>query len=269
MLLIINFEQKKGLKFYWLYTSLALTFLACGDAEVAETTSVIPETTVVDTVPEVEEDPYPRLTSRNAVDFIRQFGKEHLETRVLIRTTLGDMKVKLYEGTPLHRANFIMLIKRGYFNNTFFYRVVKEFMIQGGNTDDEETRFKRDMIGAYDLPHEINEKYFHKRGALALSRDYDNNPLKLSDPYNFYIVQGKKFTSGELHILEVDYEKQFTSIQKNTYTTLGGAPHLDGEHTVFGEVYEGFEVIDKIAEVETDGINWPIKDIVINMEIIE
>lgn len=243
---------------------LASTFLILGCAEEETVAAPKPVTTTDD------DDDYFFLKTENAVEFLTQYGKENPETKVQITTTFGVIKLKLYEETPLHRANFIMLVKKGYFNDTYFYRVAKDFVIQGGNTDMEQTQAKRTAIGRYSIPHEIQPlKFYHKKGALCAAREWENNPDKMSDVYNFYIVQGKKM--HELHLDELDRDREWKipSEQRSTYMSKGGAPHLDGEHTVFGEVYEGMDVIEKISQVEVDAVEWPKVDIVMQVEIIE
>jgi peptidyl-prolyl cis-trans isomerase B (cyclophilin B) len=220
--------------------------------------------------PVVEDDGYFFLKTSNAVEFLTQYGKDNPETKVQITTVFGVMKLKLYEETPLHRANFLMLVKEGYFNDTYFYRVAKDFVIQGGNTDLELTQAKRTAIGKYTIPNEILPlKYYHKRGALCAAREWENNPDKMSDVYNFYIVQGKKMHELHLDDLDRDRDWKIPSEQRSMYMSRGGAPHLDGEHTVFGVVYEGLDVIAKIADVEVDGVEWPKVDIIMQVEVIE
>ncbi|MEN8138142.1 MAG: peptidylprolyl isomerase [Bacteroidota bacterium] len=209
------------------------------------------------------------LTNENAVDFLTKYGKEHPETIIEISTNYGDMQVKLYEDTPLHRANFLYLINEKYYNGTFFHRVVKGFMIQAGNTDNWGTSGKRAKIGTYKLPAEIKANRFHKKGALAASRSYVDNPDKLTFPFEFYIVQGHTFDKQTMDMVEEQYKKKISTEQRKEYYRIGGTPHLDGEHTVFGEVIEGFDTIDKIASVQTDKGEWPEINVVIQMRIIK
>jgi peptidyl-prolyl cis-trans isomerase B (cyclophilin B) len=209
------------------------------------------------------------LTSENAVEFLTKYGKENPETELYIHTNYGSMKVKLYEDTPLHRANFIYLAKEKYWNDTYFHRVVNGFMIQGGNTDNWGTSGKRAKIGTYKIPNEIKPERFHKKGALSASRSYIENPEKKTAPFEFFIVQGHTFSKGQLEMLEEQYKKKVPEFAKKVYYKSGGTPHLDKEHTVFGELTEGFDVLDKIAAVETDKGEWPIKNVVMNIEIIK
>ncbi len=210
-----------------------------------------------------------RLTQENAEEVLLNFGKSIASDTVRLQTTMGDILIKLYQETPLHRANFLMLTQRKFYDETLFYRVMKDFMIQGGDSDDLKFRGKKRRIGKYKIPAEINPaQHFHKRGAVAMAREYDNNPEKLSSTYEFYIVQSGPLTPLELQGVAEEYGVSFTEIQKQVYTTIGGAPHLDGEHTVFGEVVEGMNVVDKIANVEVGEGNWPIENVMVTKATI-
>lgn len=184
---------------------------------------------------------------------------------VVISTHLGEIKLKLYDETPLHRDNFIKLVNEHYFDSTLFHRVINKFMIQGGDPDS-----RRAVAGAmlgnggpnYTIPAEFIPALIHKKGVLAAAREGDMvNPQKASSGSQFYIVQGKVFTTEELDMLSKRMGKSFTAEQIKTYTTIGGTPHLDGSYTVFGEVISGWDVIDKIAAVATDQNNRPKEDI--------
>lgn len=187
------------------------------------------------------------ITQANVEEKLLAYGKENPETEVIIHTDYGDMKVRLYKETPLHRANFIMLNKLNFYDSTVFYRVIKGFMIQGGSAsageEDEigrSTDQKTWSIGDYRIPAEFNKKLIHKRGALAMANDADLfvskglKPDYTSDPFQFYIVHQRR-----------------------------GAKHLDNRYTVFGEVISGFEVLDKIANapVEEFGDHYPIEPV--------
>lgn len=193
------------------------------------------------------------LTLETAVDSLTAFAKNNPDSIVVISTRHGDMKVRLYSGTPLHRANFLRLVKSGYYDQGEFFRVVPGFAIQGGDSD------KRTMKqGPYRIPQEVNTKYYHKKGALAMARYGDErNPAKESSSNNFYLVQGKVITMDELRAYEAQKNIKYTPEQIKTYTTIGGEPSLDQEYTVFGEVIEGLEVIDSIAQEPTDAQSWP------------
>jgi peptidyl-prolyl cis-trans isomerase B (cyclophilin B) len=181
-----------------------------------------------------------QITNENKKEVLLQYGKENPETNVIIETDFGIIKVRLYEETPLHRANFIKLIKDGYYDNPEFYRVVEQFVVQGG-----VPQKKLD----YTIPAEFNPRFFHKRGALAMARVEENNPGKESSSTEFYFSQGSKYADW-------DYDEQVKNLtltttpeQRKLYTTIGGELSLDGRYTVFGEVTEGLDVIDKIAAV--------------------
>ncbi|MGD1848415.1 MAG: peptidylprolyl isomerase [Salibacteraceae bacterium] len=211
---------------------------------------------------------FEKLTYKNAAQQLKALAQEHPETMVEISTEYGNITLRLFEETPLHRTNFIRLVKAGYYDQTQFYRVVKEFMIQGGNSDDLEIQSVKGKLGIYQITAEINPKFSLRRGAVAMARVRENNPKKKSAPYSFYIVQGKKYTPGELRGVEETYELKFNAEQTEVYTTVGGAPYLDYDHTVFGEVVEGMDVVDKIAEVETDKREWPLQLIHTKMKVL-
>ena len=175
------------------------------------------------------------------------------ETLVLIKTTKGDITVKLYNDTPLHRDNFIKLINEGWYNNSPFHRVINNFMIQGGQNQDGT------LDPGYKVPAEIRANHIHKKGALAAARQADFvNPEKASSGSQFYIVQGQVLSEAHVQMYQQRLGKTFTQEQIDTYTTVGGTPHLDGEYTVFGEVVEGMDVIDKIAGVKTGHQDVPV-----------
>jgi peptidyl-prolyl cis-trans isomerase B (cyclophilin B) len=209
-----------------------------------------------------------RLTDKNVEKELLKYGKENKETVVLLKTTKGDMKIRLYKNTPLHRANFIRLIKNDFYKETMFYRVVNHFMIQGGDNDDWSRQSIKNRMGNYTIPAEIRESNIHKKGALSMAREYENNPDKRSVSFEFFIVQGTKYTEGELLGAEQEYNIKISPEHKKIYETIGGTPHLDGQHTVFGQVIEGLDVIDSIASVKVDEGDWPIKDIKIDFEIL-
>lgn len=194
-------------------------------------------------------------------------------TMILISTNYGDMKAVLYDETPLHRDNFIKLVKEGYYDGTLFHRVIDGFMIQGGDPD-SKTAKPNQMLGqggpGYTIPAEFKQSLIHKKGALAAARMGDNvNPQKASSGSQFYIAQGKRYTSDELNMLSARMGKQFNQIQKDAYTNEGGVPFLDYEYTVFGQVIEGLEVIDKIAKVQKDRYDRPIEDVKMTISIVE
>jgi peptidyl-prolyl cis-trans isomerase B (cyclophilin B) len=192
------------------------------------------------------------------------FGQSSTQTEAvyLIKTSLGNIKIKLYNETPGHRDNFAKLVKEGFYNGSIFHRVINQFMIQGGGAKNGT-----EDVG-YTIPAEINSKFMHKKGALAAARMPDQvNPNKESSGSQFYIVQGRKFTDAELDELEKRLNRKFTAEEREAYKTVGGTPHLDGAYTIFGEVIDGMDVIDKIAAVKTGAANKPVEDI--KMEIVE
>ncbi|MDY8137404.1 peptidylprolyl isomerase [Aquimarina sp. 2201CG5-10] len=199
----------------------------------------IPKKDTEDKLVTEEVEPF-KLTNKNLREFMAQYGKENPETLVKIKTSFGDIHIQLYKQTPLHRANFIYLVKQKYFDETFFYRVAKGFVIQGGNSDRQQMARKRFEIGDYTVPQEPVKGFKHHRGAVALSKQWVDNPSNRSTPFEFFIVVAKN-----------------------------GAYHLDGEHTIFGKVVKGMNVVDKISKVPVDESEWPKEDIFIKAEIIK
>lgn len=179
--------------------------------------------------------------------------KKDFKKDVLLQTTMGDIVVRLSDSTPLHRDNFLKLVKIRYFDSVLFHRVIKDFMIQGGDPDSKNAPAGQPLGNggpAYTIPAEFRQSLFHKKGVIAAARD--NNPQKASSGSQFYIVQGKKFTEADLENLENNrLKRKIPADQKEVYKTLGGTPHLDQNYTVFGEVVKGLEVVDNIAAVET------------------
>ncbi len=198
---------------------------------------------------------------------------EQPEQLVKISTEYGDMVVKLYNGTPLHRDNFIKLVKGNYYDSLLFHRVIKDFMIQGGDPDSKGAA-PGQMLGnggpGYTIPAEFNKEYFHKKGVLAAAREGDNvNPDKASSGSQFYIVQGRKWKNMELNTMEQQVGHTIPWEQKEVYMSIGGTPHLDRNYTVFGEVITGMEVIDKIAALKTDQMARPVEDIKMSITLMD
>ena len=252
---------------------------------------------------------------------IKERGDKEPETKVVLETSLGKIKLKLYNETPKHRDNFIKLVKDHFYDGVLFHRVIQSFMIQSGDPDSKNAK-QGAMLGNGEfgstLPAEFDPKLFHKMGALAAARQGDDvNPKKESSGCQFYIVQGRPFTDSLLNLQEQrinNYSKQmicnnllgmpenakdkervlafqqtrqmdsllaviakyqpaveaefakttpykFSDEQRKAYTTLGGAPHLDGSYTVYGEVLEGMDIVDKIAAVQVDGNARPVEDV--------
>ena len=238
---------------------------------------------------------------------------------VMIKTNVGDIKVKLYNETPLHRDNFIKLVNSGFYEGILFHRVINEFMIQAGDPltrSDSETI--SDSLKNYTIPAEFNSTLFHKKGALAAARQGNEiNPYMRSSGTQFYIVQGKKYNDNELTNAEVRINSQikqgkfnilvretmdslrsvsstatdaevqelasrkmfnyltstpdfkYTPEQRIVYNSIGGTPRLDGTYTVFGEVVEGLDVVDRIAAEKTDQSDKPLTNItIIKMKVV-
>ncbi|MDR0725916.1 MAG: peptidylprolyl isomerase [Prevotellaceae bacterium] len=195
--------------------------------------------------------------------------EEEKSMKVLLETSEGNIVLQLYEDTPLHSENFLKLVKDKYYNGVIFHRVIANFMIQSGDpTSKNPTPDGQYGRGGpdYRIPAEILPNHHHKKGVLAAARTA--NPAKESSGSQFYIVQGKIF---DLEDLKAEEEKKkagdpnfkFSEEAVKNYTTIGGTPHLDGEYTVFGEVIEGLDVLDKIALTETRPGDRPVKDILI------
>lgn len=182
---------------------------------------------------------------------------------VRIRTDYGVSIIKLYNETPLHRDNFIKLVKEGFYNGLLFHRIIKDFMIQGGDPDSRNA-VKGAELGegdlGYTIPAEFRDSLFHKKGALAAARD--ENPDKASSAAQFFIVEGETFTDGALDSLETlrMEGRKIPAYQREVYKTIGGVPYLDQRYTVFGEVVEGIDMFDKLENVATDSNDRPLVD---------
>lgn len=199
------------------------------------------------------------ITPENLTSVLSQYGKENPEDEVIIDTDYGTIKLRLFHDVPLHRANFVKLIKDGYYDNADFYRVEKEFMIQGGDLNR-----KLD----YRIPAEFNDKYFHKRGALSMARTDENNPNKESSSAEFFIVQGERYADWDIDQQARDNGLTLTPEQRETYLSQGGYMSLDKQYTVFGEVTEGLDVVDKIASVKVYNKDKPIKKIPMKISVV-
>jgi cyclophilin family peptidyl-prolyl cis-trans isomerase len=214
---------------------------------------------------------------------ISSFGqKKEQRAIILMKTSMGDMQIELYNETPLHRDNFLKKVKSGAFNGLLFHRVIKDFMIQGGDPNSKnapkgahlgEGQPNEELIPAeFRLP-----KIFHKRGSIAMARDGDDtNPKRSSSSWQFYIVWGKKFSDEDLAKIQSRLDERTKGEVKidpscaEVYKTIGGTPHLDGQYTVFGEVIKGLDVVDKIQNVSTDEFDRPIDDVkIIKAKVIK
>lgn len=213
------------------------------------------------------------------------FGQEQKDLSkcavVKILTNYGTMKVALYNETPQHRDNFIKLVKSNFYEDVLFHRIIREFMVQAGDPQSKDSTFTGRLgsggVG-YTIPAEFVPELFHKKGALAAARQGDDvNPEKASSGCQFYIVTGRQFDRKEIDLLERrlkemynNPEFHFDDNQRLTYMTFGGAPHLDGAYTVFGELIDGFEVLDSIERVKTDPTDRPVEPVrIISMSIIK
>jgi len=189
-------------------------------------------------------------------------------TYAMIETEFGDMKIKLYNSTPLHRDNFIKLAKEGFYEDLLFHRVMNEFMIQGGDPD-SRTASPQQQLGmggpGYQIDAEIGA--LHLKGALAAART--PNPEKRSSGSQFYIVHGRAVSDAELDQIQQMRNITYSPEQRQLYKELGGYPSLDFEYTVYGEVVEGLEVIDQIATVTTGQANRPVQDVKMNIRILK
>ncbi|WP_422859413.1 peptidylprolyl isomerase [Flagellimonas sp. S174] len=227
-----------------LFTSILLFFLlSCGEKNKKEEQQSATQEEVKDSIPQVSENLEPEeeekeeefvLTEENAIDFFFEYAKEEKANRVKLTTSLGSFTVQLYDNVPYHKANFIYLARKGYFDNTQFHRVVKDFIIQGGNSDDKATPQKRRKIGRYLLPPDAKKGYKHHRGTISMPSSERDNPHKLASPYEFFIV-----------------------------VTKPGSYHLDGSYTPFGRVVQGMDVVDAINEVPVGDGDWPWQNVYI------
>ena len=179
------------------------------------------------------------LNAETAIPFLKAYGEKHPENKVRIETPLGSFDVLLFDKTPYHRANFIFLTKQQYFNNTYFHRVVPNFIIQGGNSDNTDTGQKRRKIGKYLLPPDTRKGHKHHRGVISMPSSEIENPHKLASPYEFFIVHQSP-----------------------------GAYHLDGSYTVFGKVIRGMEVVDAINALPTDKREWPLTNMRMRITVL-
>lgn len=214
------------------------------------------------------------MTMVNAQNFVKQANKPQKGALVEMVTTKGRMLLLLYDDTPLHRDNFLKLVSEKVYDSLLFHRVIEKFMIQGGDPDSKNAKPGM-MLGegslGYNIPAEFRPHLFHKRGALCAAREGDIvNPKKESSSSQFYIVQGQVWSPGDLDMMAKRFKKEFSPEQVKTYTTIGGAPHLDGDYTVFGEVIEGMEVVDKIAASPRDRSDRPLEDVrILTVKVIK
>ncbi|MBB6680118.1 peptidylprolyl isomerase [Aequorivita sp. 609] len=241
--------MKKKFIVYFAYLAIGcVIFASCEDKK--KTTETVVETKTkkeveVEDETKVENDKkndYPKITNENVVEFLTEYGKTNPETKVLITSRYGDIVIELYKDTPLHRANFIYLVKQKYFDETFFHRVVPNFIIQAGNSDLVSTPRKRAAIGnEYLLPAEIIPGRIHQYGTVSGAKEYRENPDHRTAPYEFFIFHGPKSSTS----------------------------HLNGKYTVFGNVIKGMDVVEKISNVKADDGDWPLENIYISAKVVE
>lgn len=219
--------------------SFLIVFISCNEKKTVQNKQIIPPAKkVIKSIPKKEEKIF-ILNDKNAIPFFFEYGKNNKENKIRIETKYGDIDIELFNETPYHRANFIYLTKKKYFDGTSFHRVVKDFIIQGGNSDSYEISKRRRNIGRYLLPPDSNKGFKHHRGILSIPSSDIDNPYKLASPYEFFIVQSKN-----------------------------GAYHLDKNYTPFGKVIRGMDIVDIICNLETDKREWPIENIKIKVSII-
>lgn len=202
-----------------------------------------------------------------------QITEVQTEQLIKIETSLGDMMIKLYNETPGHRDNMIKLIQDGFYKDQLFHRVIGDFMVQGGDPHSKGAE-KGQRLGTggpgYTIPAEFHENLIHKKGALAAARQGDRmNPDKESSGSQFYLVQGRVFSPEELNLMAQKMMNNPSKEVSEIYTTLGGTPHLDGSYSVFGEVVEGLEILERIAAIDTDAYNRPLEDVVYSISLVK
>ena len=201
-------------------------------------------------------------------------NQEPSNIHVKIETTMGDITVKLYDETPQHRDNFLSLIEEDFYEGVLFHRVIDHFMIQAGDPMSRDA-VPGEPLGSggpgYTIPAEIVPGIYHQKGALAAARQGDQvNPERESSGSQFYIVQGRVFSEEGLSRMAEERDLDLNEEQREIYTTTGGTPHLDNAYTVFGQVVEGLEIVERIAAMETDDRDRPIEDVsIVRMEVIE
>jgi len=236
--------------------ALALALAACGPTDQPATTAPPPK-------PAPPGPDIATLTDSAVAPQMLAYLRQYPGSEVLFKTRLGNIRVKLYEDTPIHRANFLLLTRRGVFDETVFNRVVKGFAVQGGQSLNRTIRLHR-----YRLPPEITPQHFHFKGVLGMARyDDEKNPGHLSSNTDFYFVVGEKLVPFQA---KAAAGRPLTPAQLKTYATLGGVPSLDGKYTVFGEVIEGLDVVEAISKIPVDPQDkWPINDVAMKVEVVK
>jgi len=226
---------------------IVLFFGSCEDKKKASDADNSRDKNEIETKTEAETEPdaiseYPKITNNNVVSFLTEYGKKNPQTKVLITTRFGDIEMEFYKDTPLHRANFIYLVKQHYFDETFFHRVVPNFIIQAGNSDLTSTQKKRAELGKeYLLPAEIIPGRVHEYGTISGAKEYRENPDNRTAPYEFFIFLGPKSSTT----------------------------HLNGKYTIFGRVIKGMDVVEEISKVKADDGDWPLQNIYITAKVLD
>ena len=252
---------------YVFLISLAwLLFSGCAESQPAASPSAAPQEGAVQTAADsaaiaakAKILAYPPLSDDNCEAFLSQWEPDDPGALIQVDTKYGPMTLELFEDVPLHAANFRYKVQRGYYRPSEFVRIVPEFVVQGGNSEDPRAQEMRWLIGKHTLPSEFSENHRHVRGAVAMGRTYKGNPDKRSASYDFYIVVGRDVTSRELQQIEREKGITYSEAQKARYLAEGGTPHLDNEHTVFGRLVDGWDVLDQLSQVPTDESDWPLQ----------
>jgi|AntDeeMinimDraft_4_1070355.scaffolds.fasta_scaffold04124_4 peptidylprolyl isomerase len=187
---------------------------------------------------DVDIDAIKKISQKKLIPFLKKYGAKNPETHATISTSYGKIEIELFKDAPLHRANFVRLGKMGYFGTTVVHRIDSDFVVQMGNSENKSTSNIRKAVGDFLIPNEYSPKHKHTRGKVSMAKFSDQNVSNASSPFEFFIV-------------------------------IGNAHHLDVEHTVFGEVVNGMNVVGKIAKADTGDSEWPIESIPIEVEIGE
>lgn len=202
-----------------------------------------------------------------------KFEPDPFSSLVDLETSYGVLKIELFFGTGEHRENFLKLANKGFYNDLLFHRIIKNFMAQGGDPKSKNAKPSARLGGGgpgYEIDEEINTEFFHVRGALAAARSPDEvNPEKKSSGSQFYIVHGNRVNDEQLDRIERKYNIAYSPLQRKLYKNLGGAPQLDMEYTVFGRVYDGFHIIDSIANVGTNSYDRPLEDLKMTIKVVK
>lgn len=179
----------------------------------------------------------PLIPQDSVAVFFTRYAKQHPQNKIIIHTDYGDIHVQLYDEPAIYRGNILFLANHDYYKTTYFYRVAEGFVIQGGDSDNTYTAMMRSSTGKYELPIDTTHNRVHKRGTVSMARQYEDNPDKAMSPFNFFICMKR-------------------------------SPHLDGEHTIIGEVTKGMDVATKINQVKTDQSEWPLEDVYLDIEVV-